>query len=228
MPDGTTFTYTPGEMMNLEDLGYEYDDLTPAVAPVSPRNRLDRLGFRVPAERTAEEGVAVPEETNVELVGANDETVPVVGSESRTRVRLDAPARQRVARSLAPSAAGDVETVAAPDRVFLNLENVRGQSDATAFSVYLGVGDEEDPTEHPERLAGSIAPFGVSQASDFDDEHAGQGLTFVLEITDIVDQLHLEGGFDVDSLPVRIVPVRPIGRKSELSIGRISIFRQGR
>ena len=49
----------------------------------------------------------------------------------------------------------------------------------------------------------------------------------MLEITDIVDQLHLEGGFDVDSLPVRIVPVRPIGRKSELSIGRISIFRQG-
>jgi tyrosinase len=72
MPDGTTFTYTPGEMMNLEDLGYEYDDLTPAVAPVSPQDRLDRLGFEVPAERTAEEGVAVPEETNVELVGAND------------------------------------------------------------------------------------------------------------------------------------------------------------
>jgi tyrosinase len=170
----------------------------------------------------------VPEETNVELVGANDETVPVVGSESRTQVRLDAPARQRVADSLAPSAAADVEGVAAPDRVFLNLENVRGHSDATAFRVYLGVADEEDPAEHPERLAGSIAPFGVSQASDFDDEHAGQGLTFVLEITDIIDQLHLEGGFDVDSLPVRIVPVRPIGRKSELSIGRISIFRQGR
>ncbi|HZA32518.1 MAG TPA: tyrosinase family protein [Propionibacteriaceae bacterium] len=229
MPDGTTFTYTPGGMMNLEDLGYEYDDLTPAVAPVLLlQDRFDRLGFEVPAERTAEEGVAVPEETNVELVGANDETVPVVGSESRTRVRLDAPARQRVADSLAPSSAGDVERVAAPDRVFLNLENVRGQSDATAFSVYLGVGDEEDPAEHPERLAGSIAPFGVSQASDFDDEHAGQGLTFVLEITDVVDQLHLEGEFDVDSLPVRIVPVRPIRRKSELSIGRISIFRQGR
>jgi tyrosinase len=218
-------------MMNLEDLGdlgYEYDDLTPAVAPVPLQDRLDRLGFEVPAERMAEEGVVVPEETNVELVGANDETVPVVGSESRTQVRLDAPARQKVAASLAPSAASDVEGVAAPDRVFLNLENVRGHSDATAFRVYLGVGDEEDPAEHPERLAGSIAPFGVSQASDFDDEHAGQGLTFVLEITDIIDQLALEGGFDVDTLPVRIVPVRPVGRKSELSIGRISIFRQGR
>jgi len=228
MPDGTTFTYTPGEMMNLEDLGYEYDDLTPAVAPVSPLDRLDRLGFAAPAERTVEEGVVVPEGTNVELVGANDETVPVVGGGSRTRVRLDAPARQRVADSLSPSAAGEVEGVGAPDRVFLNLENVRGQSDATAFSVYLAVGDEEDPAEHPERLAGSIAPFGVSQASDFDDEHVGEGLTFVLEITDIVDQLHVEGGFDVDSLPVRIVPVSPIGKESELSIGRISIFRQGR
>ena len=228
MPDGTTFTYTPSQMMNLQDLGYEYDDLTPAGPPVSPQDRLARLGFEVPAERTAEEGVAVPAETNVELVGANDETVPVVGSESRTQIRLDAPARQRVAASLAPPAAGDVEAVAAPDRVFLNLENVRGQSDATAFRVYLGLGDEEDPAEHPERLAGSIAPFGVTQASDPGDEHGGQGLTFVLEITNIVDQLHLEGGFDVDSLPVRIVPVRPISRNSELSIGRISIFRQGR
>jgi tyrosinase len=112
--------------------------------------------------------------------------------------------------------------------VFLNLENVRGQSDATAFSVYVGLGDDEDPAEHPERLAGSIAPFGVSQASDFDDEHAGQGLNFVLEVTDIVNQLALEGGLDVDELPVRIVPRRPIGGKSELNIGRISIYRQGR
>jgi tyrosinase len=228
MPDGTTFTYTPGQMMSPENLGYEYDDLTPAGAPVSPQDRLDRLGFEVPAERTAEEGVAVPEEINVELVGANDETVPVAGSESRTQIRLDAPARQKVAASLTPPAAGDVERVTAPDRVFLNLENVRGQSDATAFRVYLGLGDEEDPAEHPERLAGSIAPFGVSQASDPGDEHAGQGLTFVLEITNIIDQLHLQGGFDVGSLPVRIVPVRPVSTESELSIGRISIFRQGR
>ena len=228
MPDGTTFTYTPGEMMNLDDLGYEYDDLTPAAPPVSPQGRLERLGFEVSSERPAAEGVAVPEETNVELVGATEAAVPVAGSESRTQVRLEAPARQRVADSLAPTARGALEGVAAPDRVFLNLENVRGHSDATAFSVYLGVGEQEDPAEHPERLAGSIAPFGVSEASDFDNEHAGQGLSFVLEVTDIVDQLHLEGAFDVDELPVRIVPRRPVDSKSELSIGRISIFRQGR
>ena len=121
----------------------------------------------------------MPENTNVELVGANDEAVPVQGTESRTRVRLDAPTRRRVADSLALGA-DDAEAAGARDRVFLNLENVRGQSDAAAFRVYVGVGDDEDASERPERLAGSIAPFGVSQASDFDDEHAGQGLTFVL------------------------------------------------
>jgi tyrosinase len=224
MPDGTTFTYTPGEMTDPAALGYEYDDLTPAAAPVPPQERVDEgLGL----DLTAEEGAPMPENTNVELVGANDEAVPVRGTESRTRVRLDAPTRRRVVDSLALGA-DDAEVAGARDRVFLNLENVRGQSDAAAFRVYVGVSDDEDASERPERLAGSIAPFGVSQASDFDDEHAGQGLTFVLEITDIVDQLQLESGFDVDDLPVRIVPVRPIGEKAELSIGRISVFRQGR
>ena len=224
MPDGTTFTYTPGEMTDPAGLGYEYDDLTPVAAPAPPQEPVDD-GLRL--DITAEEGAPVPENENVELVGANDEAVPVRGTESRTRVRLDAPTRRRVADSLALGA-HDAEAAGARDRVFLNLENVRGQSDAAAFRVYVGVGDDEDVTERPERLAGSIAPFGVSQASDFDDEHAGEGLTFVLEITDIVDQLQLESGFDVDDLPVRIVPVRPIGDKAELSIGRISVFRQGR
>jgi tyrosinase len=169
----------------------------------------------------------MPEESNVELVGANDEAVPVGASESRTQVRLDASARRRVEESMR-TPEGDEEAVAAPDRVFLNLENVRGQGDATAFSVYLGLGDDDDPADHPELRAGSIAPFGVSQASDFNDEHAGQGLSFVLEVTDIVNQLHAEGGLEVDSLPVRIVPMNPIGTDDELSIGRISIARQGR
>jgi tyrosinase len=220
MPDGTTFTYTPEEMMNLPDLGYEYDDLTPAVAPPPPP------GPAGPVVDDGEEGVAVPE-TEVELVGSNDKAVPVAGRESRTQVRLDSSARQKVGDRIDAADSGE-EGVAAPDRVFLNLENVRGRSDATAFSVYLGLGDDEDPAEHPERLAGSIAPFGVSEASDFDDEHAGAGLNFVLEVTSIVNELHREGRLAADDLSVRVVPRRPPGGKSELSIGRISIVRQGR
>ena len=170
----------------------------------------------------------MPEDTTVELVGANDEAVPVRGSEVRTRVRLDSPARRRVTDSLSPSADAGEARPALPDRVFLNLENVRGSSDAAAFRVYVGLGDDEDVAEHPEALAGSIAPFGVTEASEADDEHGGEGLTFVLEITALVDRMHLEGSFDVDELPVRLVPVRPVGDEADLTVGRVSIFRQGR
>ena len=60
------------------------------------------------------------------------------------------------------------------------------------------------------------------------EEHAGQGLTFVLEITSIVDALHLKNALDVDALDVRIVPVQTVPEEAQVSIGRVSIFRQGR
>jgi tyrosinase len=181
----------------------------------------------MPEGQPGQEGLAAPRATNVELVGANDEGVEVGGTESRTRVRLDADARQRVSDGLAAREGGP-EAMVAPERVLLNLENVRGQSDATAFSVYVGLGDDEDPAEHPDALAGTIMPFGVSQASDLKDEHAGQGLRYVLDITDLVDRLRREGRLDIDEIPVRIVPAFPLpGGDKGLNIGRVSVFRQG-
>lgn len=220
MPDGTTYDYVPGDVVDIGSLGYEYDD--PGPAPVAPEERLDR--HLDSPERGAE---AVPGDTNVELIGANDESVRVRGSEARSAVRLDSGMRRKVVASRAPRR--DVQGDAAPpDRVFLNLENVRGQSDASAFNVYVGVPEGEDPGDHPDRLAGSVAPFGLRQASQLDEEHAGQGLTFVLDITKIVDQLGTDDSFDVDDLPVRIVPLRELAGQAEVSIGRISMFRQGR
>ena len=58
--------------------------------------------------------------------------------------------------------------------------------------------------------------------------HAGKGLTFPLEITKIVDALHLNNALDVDALHVTIVPVKPVPEDAQITIGRVSIFRQGR
>ena len=49
----------------------------------------------------------------------------------------------------------------------------------------------------------------------------------MLDITKIIDALHSERALDVDALDVRIVPVRPVPDEAEVSIGRVSIFRQG-
>ena len=222
MPDGTAWDYTPGSMTDLGQLGYSYDDLTPAVAPAPLSQRLLTLGASA-AGVSAMKGVpAVTSGKNVELVGANQGSLSIQGSEARTSVQLDAGVRRRVARSLAMAA----ETTA-PDRVFLNLENVRGVADSTAFRVYINLPEGANPADHPERLAGSVALFGVRKASRPDGEHAAQGLTFVLEITKIVDALHLTNTLDVDALDVRIVPVKPVPEAAQISIGRISIFRQG-
>src|SRR6266567_3453427 len=118
-------------------------------------------------------------------------------SPSASRVRLDASSRRKVTATFAPVAADEPDQPGG-DRVFLNLENVRGQSDASAFRVYVGVPDAADIESFPDRLAGSVAPFGLRKASQPDGEHAGQGLNFVFDITRIVDELHAEGSFDVD------------------------------
>ena len=160
---------------------------------------------------------------NVELLGANTESVRLVGREARTTVALDNAVKRKVTASLAAA----TET-APPDRVFLNLENVRGLNDATVFNIYINVPDGEDPAQHPERRAGSIALFGVRKATLAQEEHAGNGLTFVLEITPIVDRLHLAGALAAGHLVERLVPRNPVSEAAQISIGRISVFRQGR
>ena len=219
MPDGTAWDYIPSDMTDLAKLGYTYDDLSPAIAAQEPASRALALGASLGA---AMKGAGLARGKNVELVGANEEALPIRGGEARTSVQLDAGMRRKVAASLSVSGEAPV-----PDRVYLNLENVRGLADATSFKVYIAVPENAKPADHPENLAGTVALFGVRKASITDEEHAGQGLNFVLDITNIVDSLHLKNALDTDALDVRIVPVKPVPDEAQITVGRISIFRQG-
>ena len=163
----------------------------------------------------------------VELLGANNQRLRLAGAEAHSTVTLDPAVQRKVTASFHAATAATGARPAAPDRVFLNLENVRGLNDATAFSVYINVPEGEDPRRFPDHLAGSIALFGVRKATMADDKHAGDGLTFVLEITRVIDTLHLAGALDAGQLQVRLVPMRPVPDAAQVSIGRIAIFRQG-
>lgn len=224
MPGGASWTYTPGEMSDLSGLDYVYDDISPPAAAPKFAARLQRLGVGAEAAEALEGTIAMAAPRNVELLGANEERMSLSGTEARTSVRLDAAVQRKVSASLVAAAA---EEPVVPDRIFLNLENVRGRSDATTFRVYINLPEGENPDEHPERLAGSIALFGVRKASLADGEQGGDGLTFVLEITRIVDALHLEDSLATRPLDVRLVPVNPVPDSAQISIGRISVFRQG-
>lgn len=220
MPGGGSWTYTPGDVQDLSVLGYDYDDYTPPSETPQLVARLRRLG--VQAAESVARSAAMAGSNAVELLGANTRSLRLAGAGASDRVALDSAVLGKVAASLRAAARS------APDRVFLNLENVRGVNDAVNFSVYINVPADEDPARHPELKAGSIALFGVSKATLVDDKHAGNGLTFVLEITRIIDNLHLAGALKVAELPVRLVPRKPVPEAAQISIGRISLFRQGR
>jgi tyrosinase len=222
MPDGRSWQYTPGNVESLSKLDYDYDNL-PAPPTVNLlAERLTRLGAVAAASRVREEAPVIPGE-NVELVGANQQPLPIKGSGVSTTVRLDPGVRSKVTASLARAA----ET-AEPDRVLLNLENVRGVEDATVLDVYINLPEGAKPADHPELFAGSVSLFGLRSASAAEDKHGGAGLNLVLDITNIVDALHLKKALNVDSLNVRIVPEREVRDEDQITVGRVSIYRQGR
>lgn len=226
MPTGESWTYTPGQMSNLAALGYGYDSYDPgasAVAAPALVARLQRLGATPASAQSLIQGTAMTGSKSVELLGASAPGMRVAGREARTALTLDPTVKRRVTASLAAASAA---TPRVPDRVFLNLENVRGLNDAAAFKVYVALPEGADPAQHPDHLAGSIALFGARKATMANGEHAGDGLTFVLDITHIVDALHLRGALDVNELPVRLVATKPIPDAAQVSIGRISLFRQ--
>ncbi len=224
-PDGTSWVYTPQQVTDLHLLDYTYDNL-PAPPSVPPAHlfadRLARLGATA-ASLKARGAAPVSAGKNVELVGASQAAVPLTGTGARTMVRLDAAVRRKVSASLAAASETSV-----PDRTYLHLENVRGTYDAAVLSVYINLPDRARPSEHPELLAGSVGLFGLRRASEADGEHAGAGLDYILDITNITDALFVQQVLDVDSLQVSIIPHRPIPPESTITIGRVSIYREGR
>lgn len=213
-PDGTSWVYTPNDVKSLSQLNYAYDDLTTGL-PSQPSNilthRLMRLGA-VPTAATITPGASMDSGDNAELVGAHDGALRVKTSGARATVRLDSDVRAKVSASLA--AASDASL---PDRVYLRLENVRGDIDAT--KLYVSVNGQQ---------VGHVALFGLERASSKDGPHGGGGLTFKLDITNVIDNLFLDNNnaLDAESLDVRIEPNHEVPDEEELTVGRVSIYRQ--
>src|ERR1700719_2327050 len=215
---GQNLTYTPSDMKKMAALGYNYDDVSrPSAAPQMVA-RLQRFGMAAAAATSVVRSTAMAGPKSTELLGASG-SLRVSGTEAKASVTLDTAVQRKVTASFqaAPTAPKP-----APDRIFLNLENVRGLNDATAFNVYINVPEGDDPAKHPELKAGSIALFGVRKATMADAQHAGNGLTYVLEITDVVDRLHLAGALNANELHVRLVPRQPGADEAPISIGPLT------
>ena len=225
-PDGGDDDFAADDVLDTQSLGYVYDDTSdPLAGATRVALRMSRLGLPSPAAADVRE-VAMADPKPAELVGANAAAVQISGPAVETQVRMDAGGRQKIMRSFdarALAARGTKE----PDRVFLNLENIRGVNDAAVFYVYVNLPKDANPQDHPDHLAGVVSLFGVRKATDSARSHGGNGINESLEITDVVDRLHLNNALDADQLSVRFVSRTPIKPEDQISVERVSVYRQG-
>jgi tyrosinase len=223
-PDGTRNQFTARQMLDTTSPGldYVYEDVSDPLAGqerVAMRMRTLGMAMAPPTE------VGMPTEPEVELLGANAQPVQLGGPGAETSVRMDHRVTRKVMESFSQAgvAAGARRE---PDRVFLNLENIKGSNDAAIFDVYVGLAPGDTSADHPDNFAGVVSLFGLREATNVAAAHGGNGMTKVIEITEVIDRLHLSGSLDVSQLPVRFVPVQGLGRGT-IEIGRVSIYRQG-
>jgi tyrosinase len=220
--------YKPEDVasLGLPATEYTYEELP--LLPVSPTpaallaQRLALLGAR-PAAAALEEDAQIVTGTNTELMGSNQGALSVEGAGARTVVTLSPQVREKFSASLMLAS-----PTAPPDHIYLALENIRGTRDATALSAYINLPDGANPNDYPNLLAGTVGLFGLRKASSRSDEHGGNGLSFTLDISNIVDKLHLSHALDSNSIQVAIVPSRRLPEQTDITIGRVTVYRRGR
>ena len=220
MPGGESWTYTPNDMKSLAALNYTYQELSVQSTPAAVRltQRLQNLKIGNAAPDFARLRAKRP----AELLGASTSAVRIVGDGTQpVPVRLDPGNQKALASSLSPSSAAPV-----PDNVYLKLENVTGKLDSTVIGVYInlppGAGQEDRRAQH----VGDVGLFGLRRASVKDGAHGGAGLSFILDVSGFVDQLHLQDRLSDEAIQVSLIPRRTLPGEAAIEVGRVSLYRQ--
>lgn len=221
--NGALWFFTPADVKDTHQLAvdgaqidYTYDDLSlvsfitnPPEAPARMLEaRLEKLGATIDAPSSSK-----TRSMKQELVGASTSPVVVQNGATQTEVKIDRPSWQPLSDSLEKASFSQL-----PDEVFLQLDGVKGVHDANFLNVSING-----------QFIESISLFGLRMASrSVDSPHGNAGLTFKMNITNIVDELHLNNEIDTDSLQVLIEPARPLPDGGTITVDRISVYRASR
>lgn len=196
-PEGGSVTWTIGEVLDTRSLGYVYESTAaPSIlVPAPPPGPGPDDGTR---SATPED--AMPRSMPPQVLGVASD-VPLASTEP-VAVEMEQPRRPR----------GAADDEGAAPRAYLRVEGVTGTNAAPLYGVYLNVPEGQDPREHPELRAGSFSTFGLAETSRSDEQHDGEGLTAVFDITALRDRLAAEGRWDEARVDVRFSTEVPAAR----------------
>jgi len=173
-----------------------------------------------PARATRARLEAVVRRGPPEMLGATRESVALGETPTHAEIEVS-PAR---AAALASFAGAEQ-----PQRVYLKIENVRGEKlSAGSFHVYVNAPPQARGAELAKHLAGTISMFGVLESSQRGETHAGEGLTYSFDITDLVARLSKRKNWDPNKLRVTFAPIPDSAGQvypGDLKVGRVSLHR---
>ena len=215
---GKAVTMTPSQMVDTKTtpFAYDYEDTkNPLAAKAAALVAGARKGLMTSQPRT-------------EMVGASSKKVTLTGSPQTTTVAIQEPSGPAKVRGEAAKA-----QVPALGKTYLQIENVVSKKSHATYEVYVNLPEKADPAAYQERYAGALHLFGVRHASTKTAQHAGSGLNFSLDITELADALRAKNAWDEQSVRVTFAPRgegggarRAIPEHDPIKIGRVSVYRQ--
>ena len=205
--EGVVVTMTSADVVDTTaaPLQYSYDDVSDPFKAPSP---LESMG-------ATELEVTMPKDLIPELMGA-----------TATPFELGAGVQHAVIPTAPIDTPSELEAMGPedePKRVYLHIENLTSDARAPSYDVYLGVPAGEDPTAYPDKRVGRLSMFGLPESSRRGGPHAGSGLSFALEVTELVERLSKQPGWDPSELPISFVPVRS-REGARVQVGRVSLY----
>lgn len=173
---------TARQVVDTTSLGYRYDDVALPPGPLE----------------AASMGTSSPRPDHPpELVGATDNPVDLTGERTTVQVGVSA-----------PEGPLDALRGGVPDRVYLNVEDVRAEENpGLSYAVYVRVPDDNDDPTDDRFHVGNVHFFGVelTSGSDRDAEH---GLAFAFDVTELYRRLRDSDRWN-DQVAVTFEPLRP-------------------
>lgn len=111
-------------------------------------------------------------------------------------------------------------TAVGASHVYLNLEHIVGSGPLGAYAVYLNVPDGAADLAKP-FMAGTMPMFGVREASK---GGGGAGVTYVLDVTRLVESFKASHTWNPDHLRVTFAPQGTASPDAKARLGRVSVF----
>ncbi|HEY1342697.1 MAG TPA: hypothetical protein VGF59_34580, partial [Bryobacteraceae bacterium] len=223
---GKKVTMTPSQVTDTKTpFNYDYDSTSSPVPKPKPA-KAAAAGMSAGMSKTMAS-------QRPEMIGAGGKKLTLTGSPQSAAIPIQpptGPAKAKAAKAgkvaKAPKAAAQP---ALEGKTYLNIENVVSKKAHTTYQVYVNLPEDPDAAAYEEHYAGAMHLFGVVRASMRSARSAGNGLSFSMDITGLVDRLKEKNAWDEKNVHVTFLPRTGVeGEAAEhdpIQIGRISIYR---